>query len=109
MVQEQVDKATQNLRNAMKLLIPNIATALNEIDNQGVSIYLNQSDNTLVISKVKANSTLMIYSISGQQVINQKIGQTNNIHINLQHLQAGAYIVNIASEQAFVTGKISIK
>lgn len=109
LVQEKVDKSIQNLRNAMLLFTPNVATALNAIVGKDVSMYLNQSDNTLVISKVTANSILRIFSPNGQQVMNQELGQTQNIRINLQHLQTGAYIVHIASEQGIVKGKICIK
>lgn len=109
LVQEQVEKAIQNLRNAMKLFTPNVTTGLNTIVNKDVNMYLNQSDNSLVIKKVATNSTLKIFSLNGQLVMSQKLSQIQNIHISLQHLQTGAYIVNIASDQATATGKISIK
>lgn len=109
LVQEQVEKATQNLRNAMKLFTPNIATALNTIFNKDIDMYLNQSDNNLIIKKVAVNGTLKIFSLNGQLVMNQKLGQVQNISISLQHLQSGAYIINFASDQVTATGKISIK
>lgn len=109
LVQAQVDKGIQDLRNAMILFMPNLATALTNFEGKEVDVYLNQSDNTLVISNVVNSIMLRIYSPNGQQVMNQKLEQTQTIQINLQHLQSGAYIVHIASDNGVVKGKIFIK
>lgn len=109
LVQAQVDKAILDLRNAMKSFVPNLTTALDTYQGKDIVLYLNQSEKVLVISNAMNNSMLRIYSPNGQQVMTQKLDQTQNIQINLQHFQSGAYLVHITTDKGVVKGKICIK
>ncbi len=83
-------------------------TSISEIDNV-VKIY--SYDNVVFVDVLNndfVDSKVSVYSISGQEVYNEKITSTNN-RIILDNVSTGTYFVKISNNENIVTQKVYIK
>ena len=106
-VQEQVDQAEADLRAAMSLFQANIDhTAVKNYASAELKMYPNPVSDVLTISKVNRNSTICIYSLTGQKVMKLVLGQQDEAKINLRNLKPGTYMVQMTSDKGNSIGKI---
>lgn len=69
-----------------------------------VQIYPNPTSNFVTISNVK-NAVATLYTMNGQQVIEERISENNNT-ISIQHLSKGVYFLRISKNNTITTRKI---
>jgi hypothetical protein len=69
--------------------------------NSGISIYPNPASDKLFISGIKENTELLIYDISGRQVLNVGKMSTGNNHIGINTLKPGTYFVRPKDNQGW--------
>ena len=106
-VQDQVDQAEVDLRVAMSLFQANIDhTAVNKYSSSELKMYPNPVSDILTISKVGRNSTITIYSLTGQKVMKMNLGQQEEATISLRKLQPGTFMVQMTSDKGTTMGKI---
>jgi hypothetical protein len=105
-VQDQVDQAETDLRAAMSLFQANVDhTAVNNYSSSELKMYPNPVSDVLTISKVNRNSTISIYSLTGQKVMKVMPGQQEDAKISLRKLQPGTYIIQMTSDKGTSIGK----
>jgi hypothetical protein len=74
----------------------------------GFSHFYNVQANTLHLSATQEFSRIAVYSVIGQEMINQKLYNTNEV-IDLSRLSTGVYFFNIESQGQKTTLKIAVK
>ena len=91
--------------NRFELLFKNSATNTEDIllSNTQLSVYPNPATNLLNVNISNANfknSSITIYNISGQQLMNSNmIGA--NVELNIGNLSNGVYFINVSNENGF--------
>lgn len=71
------------------------------VNNSGVeqtsSIYPNPATSQITVKLTQPSkvSYIAVYSIIGNEVLNKKIDQSNNMKLNIQNLKKGKYIVRV--------------
>ena len=91
--------------NRFEILFKNSTTNLEKllVLNTSVLVYPNPATDILNINISNAgfkNSSLSIYNVAGQQIINTSMNGAN-AQINIESLSNGIYFVNIANENGF--------
>jgi hypothetical protein len=74
----------------------------------GFSHFYNVQANALHLSASQEFSHITVYSVIGQEMINQKLNNTNEV-IDLSKLSSGVYFFNIESQGKKATLKIAVK
>ena len=105
LTQELVDKAETELRASMKLFKPNSVTAVSKMNGTELKMYPNPVKDVLTITNVARNSSLGIYSLTGQLIMKVNVIQEGNALINLHNLHSGVYFARVTSDQGTLTGK----
>ena len=78
---------------------------LNDHEINTVSVYPNPTDGKLTLSKVAANTTFNVVSVSGQVVLSGVISNTANT-IDLSSFENGIYVLQLTQEQGLQTIRI---
>tara|TARA_R110002012_G_scaffold154445_2_gene314798 strand:+ start:479 stop:2437 length:1959 start_codon:yes stop_codon:yes gene_type:complete len=71
-----------------------------------VSVYPNPVTNRLYFKGLKSSSEVTIFSAEGRQVLKSQVSKNSYLDLNLK---SGLYMVNIKTNQQFVTKKILVK
>lgn len=74
--------------------------SISEIDNDEIKVYPNPVKNVLTIQFQNEihEDVVTIYSVSGKNVLQEKINiQNNQIHLNTSDLKSGIYFVEVGS------------
>ncbi len=91
--------------------IPNYNTALsttlgiNSMDKESVLLYPNPVNDVLNLNLFSKNSSIEIYSVLGQKILETKV-TSENISIPVSHLSSGIYFCKINSGTLTITKKI---
>lgn len=86
---------------AIRLNVADPNTASDEQISANSNISIFNSNNTIQINKVDSDAVVSVYSVSGQEVMTEKVSSGNN---TLNHnLSKGIYIVKIGNTVAKVT------
>ncbi|KGO93448.1 fibronectin type III domain-containing protein [Flavobacterium subsaxonicum] len=80
-------------------------TGLGDVTFNKLKVYPNPTSNIITIDNAAAIDSVEVYNITGQLVLKQNIGSTNTT-INLENLQAGAYLLNVYANDATKRVKI---
>jgi hypothetical protein len=91
----------QNMENAyiMETAIVSLADFVN-IENsqlQNISVFPNPAKDNVVVSANESILSLEVYNLAGQMILNIK-ANSNIVNINIESIPAGAYMLNIITE-----------
>jgi hypothetical protein len=91
--------------NRFELLFINSATNIEDVlfSNAKLVVYPNPATNLLNVNISNANfknSSVNIYNVSGQQLINSTMNGANT-ELNIESLSNGVYFVNVSNEKGF--------
>lgn len=77
----------------------------------GITVYPNPvSGNTFnVQTGSMMNATLSVYNLTGQVMFSQKVGENQQIEVNIEGFRSGMYIVKLASDREVSVKKVLIK
>lgn len=79
---------------------------INDLDNKGVSFYPNPVNDVLNISYKNTIENIVVYDITGKQVLEIKQNDTKSVKINMSGLTSGVYLARIVSEKLTQSFKI---
>jgi len=82
----------------------NLSISDNNIN--GFNYYFNPQTQNLTINASEAFSSISIFNVLGQQVVNKNLSSNNEV-INLSALKSGVYIVNVVSNGQTTTFKLA--
>lgn len=83
------------------------AVGIENIIKSNINVYPNPTNGMITLTNVE-NSTVSVFNILGEQVLNTKV-ENKNLVINMNALTDGTYIVKIVKDGKVMTEKITLK
>ncbi len=80
---------------------------VNQVQLQGISIFPNPSNGILHVGGLDRSSALRLYSAEGKMVLN-KTTDSENFSLDISHLPAGMYILQVNNSSGSFTDRIVI-
>ena len=87
-----------------KSVTVDLATGINEINENSLSMFPNPVTNELTINNISKNSTISIYDLNGRLIIN-KISKSEIEKIDVSNLTNGIYLIKVSDKKAIITSK----
>lgn len=88
------------------------ADSFAEIDRNSIRIFPNpvSSGNLVFVDfgNVNVNVDITIYSVTGKQVLNQKVSNLNKVPVNISGINNGVYMIKISSKTSSITRKFVV-
>lgn len=88
------------------------ADSFAQVDRNSIRIFPNpvSSGNSVFVDfgTVTVNVDITIYSVTGKQVLNQKVSNLNKAVLNISGINNGVYMIKISSKTASVTRKFVV-
>jgi hypothetical protein len=73
--------------------------------NNEIRIYPNPAENEINISTVYNISEVLVYSVTGKQVLHQKQGSVNHLKLNIERFSPGIYLLKVFQNDQISTLK----
>jgi len=87
------------------IVIVDTVLGTNDFDATSISTYPNPVTSTFTINSQEAITSVAIFNVLGQQVINET-PDTLNVVVDFSNLTAGLYMANIATQNGSKTVKV---
>ena len=94
----------------LKKFTVNVATAVEEINNQAIQVYPNPagSECTISFQNTVESALIELVDLQGRVILSQNVNQVNAHTMNTSNLANGVYLVVVTSEGSVSTQKLSI-